>query len=313
MGGATQTVLTVVAVAAVIIGAEPVGLAIFESLGAEAAAAAAEAGITASEVGSAAVGAGSSAINSAVAGGNVEDVLKAAAIGGASSFVAAEIGGEIGGGFEAPGQAGPTAAELGYVPPPSQIIEPTGVAGATDSVTAGNIARGGSAGFTRGFTQAELSGQNLQTALKRGEIGGLTGLVTSGISELLQSGGATPKEAGVATAVGGPYLSKEIAGYFPSSTSASQVSSKKSSSPTGGLPTSGTAYLGGGGAGGGRYFTPGSSALGQALNVGGTAGATGGGSTGGYNATGESLSKETGGTPQNVWNIESLRVKPEES
>jgi len=311
MGSATEIITDVVAVAVSFIAGPEVGAAI---LGFDTAAAAVEAGYameTLATLGGATTSAASSAVNTAAAGGDAEAILKAAAIGGASGAVAGYVGGEVGGGVEAPGQAGPTAAELGYTPPPSQVIEPTGIAGATDSATAGRIGGAGAGGFTRGFTQAELSGQNLQTALRRGEIGGITGLATSGISELLQEGGATPREAKTLTALSGPYLSKEIAGYFPTSTPASQVSGTSSrQTSAGGLPTTGSRSLGGGG-GGGYYPAVGSAALGQALNVGGAQSGTG--STGGYGAGGESLSPETGGKQQTVWNIESLRVKPEES
>ena len=47
--------------------------------------------------------------------------------------------------------------------------------------------------------------------------------------------------------------------------------------------------------------------------MGGVTGSTGGGSSGGYGSKDETLSPETGGTPKNVWNVESLRAKPEEA
>jgi hypothetical protein len=312
MGSATEIIVDVVAVAVSFVAGPEVGAAILGFESAEAAVAAGYAIETITEIGAASTGAASSAINSAAAGGSPEDILKAAAIGGASSAIAAGIGAEVGGVTEAPGQAGPTPAELGYTPPPSQTITPSGIAGATGSTSAGTIGGATAGGFTKGFTQAELSGQNLQTALKRGEIGGLTGLATSGFSELLQEGGVDKQGAKTASALSAPYLSKQVSGYFPSSTPASQVSSQKASS-SGGLPTTGTRSLGGGGGGGGQRV--GSAALGQALNVGGFSGATGGssGTSGGYGASGEKTSPETGGTPQNVWNIESLRYKPEEA
>lgn len=309
MGSATEIITDVVAVAVSFVAGPEVGAAILGFDSAEAAVAAGYAIETITEIGAASTGAASSAINSAAAGGSPEDILKAAAIGGASSAIAAGIGAEVGGVTEAPGQAGPTPAELGYTPPPSQTITPSGIAGATGSTSAGTIGGATAGGFTKGFTQAELSGQNLQTALNRGEIGGLTGLATSGFSELLQEGGVDKQGAKTASALSAPYLSKQVSSYFPSSTPASQVSSQKTSSP-GGLPTTGTKSLGGSGG-----YTPGSAALGQALNVGGFSGATGesSGTSGGYGASGEKTSPETGGTPQNVWNIESLRYKPEEA
>lgn len=62
--------------------------------------------------------------------------------------------------------------------------------------------------------------------------------------------------------------------------------------------------------GGGSTVRTGTAALGQALRTGGAEFGTG--STGGFGAGGESLSPETGGKKKAVWNIESLRVKPEE-
>jgi hypothetical protein len=59
---------------------------------------------------------------------------------------------------------------------------------------------------------------------------------------------------------------------------------------------------------GSSYFGPNTSALGQALRTG--SGALGGTSTD-AGAGGEDTSKETGGTPQNVWNTASLRYKDE--
>jgi hypothetical protein len=63
------------------------------------------------------------------------------------------------------------------------------------------------------------------------------------------------------------------------------------------------------GGGGGGSYRVGSGALGQALNVGSPSATPGSG--GGYGMGGEEISKETGGKPQNVWNLESLRVKDE--
>ena len=59
---------------------------------------------------------------------------------------------------------------------------------------------------------------------------------------------------------------------------------------------------------GSSYFGPNTSALGQALRTG--SGALGGTSAD-AGAGGEDTSKETGGTPQNVWNTASLRYKDE--
>ena len=85
-----------------------------------------------------------------------------------------------------------------------------------------------------------------------------------------------------------------------------------SGAPATSTTTLGARTTGGGGGGGGGGTRTGTAALGQALRTSGGA-EFGTGSTGGFGAGGESLSPETGGKQQNVWNIESLRVKPEES
>jgi len=285
-------VITVIAAIAIDIYAPGLGEAIFEFVtGMDAIEAVGTGAYTAAEVSAAssamaagAVSAGGNAVNTAAAGGDLEETVKAAAVGGAAGAAGSYVGAQAGG----------------------AVAEETG------SKAAGNIAKGGTQGATSGFTKAELSGQNLQKSLRTAEIGGITGLATSAAGELIQASGATPQEAGVVKAFSGPYIAKEVSTYFPKSTSSSQVSSKSpsSTSPSGGLPTTGTARLGGGSIGG---FTPGSSALGQALNVGGVTGSTGGGSSGGYGSKDETLSPETGGAPKNVWNMESLRVKPEEA
>lgn len=246
------------------------------------------------------VGGVTSAANKAVTGGNLEDTLKAGAIGAASGAVGAEVGSAIGGetGIDLPAdQAGP-------------VREASGVAGMTDSGAAGRIAGGTTGGASSAFTRSQLSGQNLEQSLRAAEIGAATGLATSGIGELL-SDAATPSEVRTAKALSGSLLAPTIASLFTPEPTAKTPTRTTRQTTAGGLPTTGTRSVGGGG--GGTRTTPavGSAALGQALGVGGAQSGTG--STGGYGAGGESLSPETGGKQQTVWNIESLRVKPEEA
>jgi hypothetical protein len=117
-----------------------VGVAILEGMAVRGASAA-----TAEAVGAAAISGGTSAVNTAIQGGNVEDVLKAGAIGAASGAAGSEVGGAVG------------------------------------EATGSKVAGAGAGGFTRGFTGAELSGQNLDTSLKRGAVTGATSAGTEAL------------------------------------------------------------------------------------------------------------------------------------
>ena len=257
----------------------------------------------------AAVGGGiASAATKAATGGNLEQVLVAGAEGAAASYAGAEVGQAVGGAVGGE-QAGPFLDSSGQVIPGPDAA--SGIAGETGSQAAGNIVgKGGVGGFTQGFTKAELGGQNLEKSLRAREIGGANALVTAGIGELLRDA-ATPSEIRTAKALSGSLLAPTIASLF-TDTSAPQTPTRTTRQTTaGGLPTTGTRTVGGGGTASRYIPAVGSAALGQALGVGGAQAGTG--STGGYGAGGESLSPETGGKQQTVWNIESLRVKPEES
>jgi hypothetical protein len=104
---------------------------------------------------------------------------------------------------------------------------------------------------------------------------------------------------GITTSGSSPSPVKTGPGQGPG-TSPSLSSKNISNTPSlssGGLPITGSSYFG-----------PNTSALGQALRTG--SGALGGTSAD-AGAGGEDTSKETGGTPQNVWNTASLRYKDE--
>jgi hypothetical protein len=151
------------------------------------------------------------------------------------------------------------------------------VGGATESSVAGATAGGASGAFTK----AELSGSNLQNATKQAEIGGTTAGLTQGIFG--SSDGNTPTESDkLARALGGAFIGQNVSNLFNPTSSTTSVG-------TGGGPPSSslpTALAG---------TTPGSSALGQALNIGG----------GEINPPVQVGGDQTSG--RNVWNQASLR------
>jgi hypothetical protein len=209
-----------------------------------------------------------------------KDPLTGAATGAAGGFVGAEVASGIGGtvGGE---QAGPFLDSSGNVIP-GPVTAPSGVAGATGSQYAGDVAGRGAGGFAKGFTQAELGGSNLDTALKRGEIQGATGALTEAIFPT--SSGLNEAEK-LAKNVGGYYIGQDISNLFTPQRSAGitgtgDLPAYQSSTTTTGQPS------------------PGSAALGQALRIG---------------DPGAPIESPGGGeaSKQPVWNIASLRTKDE--
>jgi hypothetical protein len=228
MGAAAPVIITVVAVAASFVAGPEVGLAIIESMGVEGATAA-----TINAVGAAAIGGSTSAVNAAIQGKDLEGVLKAGAIGAASSAVGSEISSAI----------GPDGLPLDQAGPPAPVDPAT------------KIAQGAAGGATSAFTRSELSGSNLKQAEKQALIGGATGATTAAIGEGLQGSGVSSQDARLATSLAGPYIAQDFSNLF---------SPQKSAQTTGGGSTSqqvGTAPTTGQGA-------PGSAALGQALRIG---------------------------------------------
>lgn len=209
-----------------------------------------------------------------------QDPLTGVATGAGGGFVGAEVASGIGGtvGGE---QAGPFLDSGGNVIP-GPATAPSGVAGATGSQYAGDIAGRGAGGFAKGFTQAELGGSNLNTALKRGEIQGVTGAITESLFP--SSSGLNDAEK-LAKATGGYYIGQDVSNLFSPQRSAGLTG-------TGDLP----AYQGSTTTTG--QSGPGSQALGQALRVG---------------DPGAPIQSPGGGesSRQPVWNLASLRVKDE--
>jgi len=229
MGDAAPVIITVVAVAASFVAGPEVGLAIVESMGIEGATAA-----TVNAVGAAAIGGSTSAVNAAIQGKDLEGVLKAGAIGAASSAVGSEISSAI----------GPDGLPLDQAGPPAPV----------DSAT--KIAQGAAGGATSAFTRAELSGSNLKQAEKQALIGGATGATTAAIGEGLQGAGISSQDAKLATALAGPYISQDYSNLFsPQKSSGTTGSGSQSTQLVGTSPTTGQG-------------APGSAALGQALRIG---------------------------------------------
>jgi len=285
MGSAAPVVMTVVAVAASVVAGPEVGFAIMEYMGAEAVSAE-----VAAAVGSAAISGTTSAVNSAIQGGNVEDVLKAGAEGAAAGAAGSYIGGEVAGAA--------TEAMGGPVAVPSDVGPKLG------APAVARAAGAGASGATTGFTKAELGGSNLQSALRQGAVGGITGAAGS----LLFPTDATSSDADkAASTVGKTFLGQQVASMLAPTATTSSRGGTTQTAGTGGSSSAargavsgpsgyGDTLTGGGGAG--------SQALSQVLNLGSP--------TSAYSDTGaggEKTSPETGGKPQNVWNLASLRVK----
>jgi hypothetical protein len=237
MGQATPVIVTVVAVVATVYAGPQVGAAILNSMGVTGASAT----LTAA-VGGAAIGGATSAVNAAVAGGNVDDVLKAGAIGAAA------------------GGAG-------------------GVAGAQVPAGAGAAARGAVAGATSGATGASLRGRDVG---RGAIVGGVAGAVGAGLREGLtdtsigdveaQEGGFYGQEGVAGTSTGlSPDLAEAIS-RFGASQAATLTAQNLAPSPTARQSTTQVAQAQTPASGGDVTTTgqpaPGSSALAQALRAG---------------------------------------------
>jgi len=198
MGKAAPVIITVVAVVATVYAGPQVGAAIMNSMGVVGASAA-----TTAAVGAAAIGGATGAVNAAVAGGNVEDVLKAGAIGAAASAAGSVAGGQL--------------------PPGSSAA-----------------ARGAVQGATSGAAGSALRGQDVgRGALIGGAAGGVAGAVTSGLTDTsigdveAQEGGFYGEEGVAGTSTG---LSPELARFVGSAagqTAAQLTAQNLAPSPTG--------------------------------------------------------------------------------
>jgi hypothetical protein len=237
MGQATPVIITVVAVVATIYAGPVVGNAILGQMGVVGASAA-----TTAAVGAAAIGGATSAVNTAIAGGNVEDVLKAGAIGAATSAAGSVAGAQL--------------------PPGTSAV-----------------ARGAVQGATSGAAGSALRGQDVGRGAL---IGGVSGGVSAGVREGLidpnigdveaQEGGFYGQEGVAGTSTG---LSPELARFVGSAAgrTAAQLTAQnlapsqtgtQAPPPTGQVsspPPMGDATTTG-------QPAPGSSALAQALRAG---------------------------------------------
>jgi len=273
MGKAAPVIITVVAIVATVYAGPLVGEAILASMETTAAAS----GVSAATVGAAAIGGSTSAVNAAIQGKNVEGVLKAGAIGAASSAIGSEVAGAVGGGE----QAGPFLDASGNV-----VQGPS--TGATELLgpSGGRIAGSGAGGATSGFTRSQLSGQNLEQSLKNAEIGGATGAITSAIGEGFKGAGGDAADARLASTLSGPFVAQNVSNLFaPQRSTGTTGRGGATTQEVGTVPTTGQG-------------APGSAALGQALRIG---------------DPGAPVESPGGGesSRQPVWNIASLRVKDE--
>jgi hypothetical protein len=267
MGKAAPVIITVVAVVASVYAGPMVGAAIMEGMGVVGASAA-----TTAAVGAAAIGGSTSAVNAAIQGKDVDGILKAGAIGAASSAAGSVVGGAVG--------EGVTGATGGPVAIASDV-GPTLGANAP-----GAIARGAASGATSGFTRAQLSGQNLDQSGKQAAVGGATGAVTSAIGQGVQAGGGSPEDIRLASALSGPFVAQNVSNLFaPQKSFETTGRGGATTQELGTAPTTGQP-------------APGSAALGQALRIGDP------GSPVESPGGGEAASKP-------VWNLASLRVKDE--
>ncbi len=237
MGQATPVIITVVAVVATVYAGPAVGQAILGSMNIVGASAA-----TTAAVGAAAIGGATSAVNSAIAGGNVEDVLKAGAISAATSAAGSVAGAQL--------------------PPGTSAV-----------------ARGAVQGATSGAAGSALRGQDVGRGAL---IGGVSGGVSAGVREGLidpnigdveaQEGGFYGQEGVAGTSTG---LSPELARFVGSAagrTAAQLTAQNLAPSPTGrqAQPPTGQASTPPpmGDATTTGQPAPGSSALAQALRAG---------------------------------------------
>lgn len=253
MGAAAPVIITVVAVAASVVAGPEMGALILGYGDAIEAVAAGYSVATLSTVGAAASGAAAGAIGEAQKSGDPEKILKAAGVGAAAGAIGSEAGQAVG--------------------------------GATGSSVAGATA----GGATRGFTQAELSGSNLNQATRAAEVGGLTAGATEGLFGT--TGGNTPTESDrLARALGGAFIGQNVSNLFTPTQTAQggQTGQTQPGQAPSALTTTGQPGT-----------TPGSQALAQSLNLGG------GDISPPVNIGGGE--KDT----RNVWNIASLRTKDE--
>jgi len=280
---------------------------------------------TASQVAAGAVtGAGSGAIQAELAG---EDpwtgAFQGALAGGIGSAVSGAIGGILPDGTPDPIRAGVKSAATGFTSAElrGKDLETALKTGAISGVAAA----GTSALFPEGFlgtrSQTDASGNpiegapdiprysDLEAALKT--VGGsylkqnisnnFNPTPTTGLGRTTTASGSTPSVPGTTsgTTSGTKSGTSPSVAYTPSGQSYTPSTSGKSSS-------SGSSS--GGSSGVQTSAAPGSQALSQALGVGspslGTSGTALDTST-----AGETPDPSTGGTPQNVWNMASLRVK----
>jgi hypothetical protein len=241
--------------------------------------------------------------------------FQGAVAGGVGSAVSNAVGGLLPEGTPGPVKAGVKSAASGFTSAElkGKDLETALKTGAISGLTGA----GTSALFPEGFlgTQPQTDAEgniiegapevpqykDLETALKT--VGGsylkqnisniFNPTPTTGLGATTTSSGTTPRVPGTASGTSTSVAYTPSGQSYTPSTSGKSSSSGSSSGGSSGVQTS---------------ASPGSQALSQALGVGapslGTSGTASDTST-----AGETPDPSTGGTPQNVWNMASLRVK----
>ncbi len=235
MGQATPAIITVVAVVATVYAGPAVGGAILNSMGVTGASAT----LTAA-VGGAAIGGATSAVNAAVAGGNVDDVLKAGAIGAAAGGAGGAVGANVPGGAVARGAtAGATSGAVGASLRGRDVGR---------GAIVGGVAGGVGAGLSEALTDTSIGDVEAQEGGFYGQEG-VAGTSTGLPPELAQTIGRFA--AGQAAQL----TAQNLAPSPTSRQSTSQVAQAPTPAPAGEVTTTGQP-------------SPGSSALAQALRAG---------------------------------------------
>jgi hypothetical protein len=137
-------------------------------------------GVSEATLGAAAISGTTSAVNAAIQGKDPGKILEAGAIGTVSGALGSEVSQAVGGGV-LPGETGD--------------IPSGGVGELTGSTAAGKIAGSAAGSGASSFARSELSGSNLQQALRQGEIGAATGAITSAIGEGYKGAGGLSDDA----------------------------------------------------------------------------------------------------------------------
>ena len=186
MGGATKTIVQVVAVVAAVYAGPQIGAAIMETMGTTAAAA----GVSEATVGAAAISGSTAAVNTAIKGGNIGDVLEAGAKGAITGAVGSTVGQAVG---EAAGGGIPGGTAGGAASGATQAL----IAGQDPlkGAAVGGVTGGVGAGVRQGLTPdiPLPSGSTTDTGQGFDYAGGMTPEQVAAANPDLYPGGVVPE------------------------------------------------------------------------------------------------------------------------